>query len=206
MPDLSLDLRKDIQDFLLNIIGIGNVTVRQALGRNAGLPDELYNQVDWKMQPTIDFVSHFVDIASKYGQFPEDQRYTLVEYLKATRDRGGGEHRRQLDDLLARLAREWAFSADNAGGGAKTSPQTPRSVDPIKLFDLIMDTFSEREIRYEVCFRLSPRVDYEGLPGDGKAEKFMELVNYLERRESLDEFVALGRSRRPKADWDSVFA
>jgi hypothetical protein len=47
-------------------------------------------------------------------------------------------------------------------------------------------------------------VDYENLPGEGKADKARELIAYLERRHSLWQLVKMGRRLRPDISWSNA--
>jgi hypothetical protein len=58
--------------------------------------------------------------------------------------------------------------------------------------------FNQNELR-DLAFQLG--IDYDGLPGDGKADKARELVQYLERRGRSPELVAICLQQRPNVDW-----
>ncbi|MCB9419181.1 MAG: AAA family ATPase [Ardenticatenaceae bacterium] len=62
----------------------------------------------------------------------------------------------------------------------------------------INDYFSVDELR-TLCFDLY--VDYVGLPGDGKIEKILELISYLERRGRLEELLSRCRQVRSNVSW-----
>jgi len=55
------------------------------------------------------------------------------------------------------------------------------------LLTMIRQTFDDQELR-DLCFELG--IDYENLPGEGKASKARELVSYCERHGRLDELEA----------------
>lgn len=57
---------------------------------------------------------------------------------------------------------------------------------------------SDSELR-ALCDDLD--VDYESLPGSGKADKARELLAYLERRLRLGDLLSLLRSQRPEIEW-----
>jgi len=57
----------------------------------------------------------------------------------------------------------------------------------------LCDLFNLEELR-TLCFDL--RVDYDSLPGEGKAAKARELVAYMQRREELERLVAAVRRER----------
>jgi hypothetical protein len=57
-------------------------------------------------------------------------------------------------------------------------------MDRVELAKFIRDKFNDRELR-DLCFEL--HIDYESLPGEGKAAKARELVSFCERRDRLPE-------------------
>jgi eukaryotic-like serine/threonine-protein kinase len=70
----------------------------------------------------------------------------------------------------------------------------------IKLIGIFTDRFNEEELR-DFCHYLKD-VDYENLPGNSKSEKTRELINYLKRRNRVEELVELGNKLRPDIKWD----
>jgi len=67
-----------------------------------------------------------------------------------------------------------------------------------------LDTFFDDGELRTLCFDLG--IDYDNLPGDGKADKARELVSYCERRgEVVTLFQAIYR-RRPNAFWKDELA
>jgi tetratricopeptide (TPR) repeat protein len=67
---------------------------------------------------------------------------------------------------------------------------------------ILTERFDEGELR-TLCFDLD--VDYDSLPGDGKADKARELVAYLERRDRVSELIETGKRQRPDiAAWAQV--
>lgn len=69
----------------------------------------------------------------------------------------------------------------------------------IRLRQIFTTRFDEGEMR-DLCFDLE-NVDYDNLPGEGKANKARELVSYLERRDRIPELIATGRRLRPDVPW-----
>jgi len=98
--------------------------------------------------------------------------------------------------------------------GEKTVPDTPtrpvdRSRTPaaqrkylIKLSQILSERFDEGELR-SLCFHLDG-VDYDSLPGEGKASKARELINYLARRNRILELVEIGKRLRPDIPWQNA--
>jgi hypothetical protein len=73
-------------------------------------------------------------------------------------------------------------------------------MDMLSLRDIIVTYFSDSELR-DLCFDLG--IDYESLPGEGKAAKARELVSYCQRHGRLAELEAACRRLRPSAFKDS---
>ena len=79
-----------------------------------------------------------------------------------------------------------------------TAVQLALSVDLTKLRRLLVESFSEGELR-DLCFDL--RVDFDSLGGRGKGDNARELVAYHERRGSLHILVEACRQQRPRLPW-----
>ena len=71
------------------------------------------------------------------------------------------------------------------------------------LRQLLVKRFSDGEIR-TLCFDLG--VEYDDLPGSGKADKARELVDCMDRHERLPDLVRVGRQSRPDVSWPEVGA
>lgn len=71
------------------------------------------------------------------------------------------------------------------------------------LRELLVEGFSELELR-DLCF-LELNIDYESLPGQGKAGKTRELIAYLKRRSRIEELIKVGQQQRPDLPWETVF-
>ena len=71
----------------------------------------------------------------------------------------------------------------------------------IRLHRILVERFDEGELR-TLCFGLG--VDYDGLPGAGKADKARELIAYLERRHDISQLVKVGKTMRPDISWEAV--
>ena len=63
-------------------------------------------------------------------------------------------------------------------------------MDRVELAKFIRDKFNDSELR-DLCFEL--HIDYESLPGEGKAAKARELVSFCERRDRLPELERAAR-------------
>jgi tetratricopeptide (TPR) repeat protein len=71
----------------------------------------------------------------------------------------------------------------------------------VLLRQILTDRFDEEELR-TLCFDLG--VDYDNLPGRGKAAKARELAAYFERRKQIPECVEVGKQLRPDILWEQV--
>jgi hypothetical protein len=63
---------------------------------------------------------------------------------------------------------------------------------------ILEERFNEEELR-TLCFHL--KVDYDSLPAAGKDYKARELIQHLERRESLQRLLEVGEEIRPDIAW-----
>jgi formylglycine-generating enzyme required for sulfatase activity len=68
----------------------------------------------------------------------------------------------------------------------------------VQLKQLLSERFEEEELR-TLSFNMD--IDYDNLPGRGKAAKARELVVYLERRDRLSLLVETGKKLRPDITW-----
>lgn len=70
-----------------------------------------------------------------------------------------------------------------------------------ELIDLIRQYFSKAEVE-DLCFRLG--IDYDDLPGEGKANKVMHLVRHCRQHSRLVGLTALCAQLRPHVMWPPV--
>ncbi len=70
----------------------------------------------------------------------------------------------------------------------------------IELRELLASRFNTGEMK-TLCFDMG--VDYENLPGEGKADKARELVSYCDRHKCLDKLVQAGQRLRPDIQWQA---
>lgn len=68
----------------------------------------------------------------------------------------------------------------------------------VKLTDILNTRFDFSELN-SLAFYLS--LDLDDLPGEGKRRKAEELVKHLNRRQRIEELVAIGKQRRPDINW-----
>jgi DNA-binding NtrC family response regulator len=108
---------------------------------------------------------------------------------------------RELVDRACRAREEG--NVHTAGVASEESAQRPKySVELHRRLRRILDTrFAEGELR-TLCYDLD--LDYDDLPGDGKADKARELVRHLERHDRLSELVEIGKELRPDVPWGEI--
>jgi len=70
-------------------------------------------------------------------------------------------------------------------------------MDRVQLVKFIRDKLNDSELR-DLCFEL--HIDYESLPGEGKAAKARELVSFCERRDRLPELERTAVSSFPQTN------
>jgi hypothetical protein len=76
--------------------------------------------------------------------------------------------------------------------------QTPQKVDRVRLRRILAEYFNDDELR-DLSFDMS--IDYESLPGVGKASKARELIAFVERYGRFQDLVEHTRSLRPNIIW-----
>lgn len=67
-----------------------------------------------------------------------------------------------------------------------------------RLRQVVTQSFDDEEL-HTLCADLG--IDYDSLPGEGKAAKARELVSYMERRGQTHTLVAACYSQRPNSFW-----
>ena len=66
----------------------------------------------------------------------------------------------------------------------------------IEMHKMLDARFSEEELR-TLCFDFDLGIDYDDLPGRGKAGKARELVDFMERRGRILDLVEIVKQLRP---------
>jgi hypothetical protein len=103
--------------------------------------------------------------------------------------------------LIKRILRDWGVAVeDHLNDEARDAPIT-QSDNRKELRQLLERHFNEEELR-TLCFDLG--IDYDALPGTGKAGKARELVAFSDRRGRIEELIALGAQMRPRVPWPDV--
>ena len=93
----------------------------------------------------------------------------------------------------ARLSEQARIQEVNVSDESKVLPEALTH-----LRQKLTDHFSEEELRI-LCFDMG--IDYQDLPGEGKAVKVVEFILYLERRQRLPELVKQCSELRPQVSW-----
>lgn len=83
-----------------------------------------------------------------------------------------------------------------AGSDTVTPGTTAVSVSKSKLRQVLIENFSEQELR-ELCFDMD--LNYEELSGTSIREKALQLLTYFDRRDRLKELIEVCFSLRPNA-------
>jgi hypothetical protein len=74
----------------------------------------------------------------------------------------------------------------------------PDSADLIKLRQILTDHFDDGELR-TLCFDL--RIDYQSLPGEGKADRARELIAHCQRHGRMADLIDRCGQLRPNVAW-----
>ncbi|MFP4436184.1 MAG: TIR domain-containing protein [Chloroflexaceae bacterium] len=105
----------------------------------------------------------------------------------------------QVDSYLPAHSTSASVPASvSATGPTVAVTDTPERGELTRLRELLTTRFNEGELR-TLCFDLG--IDYDDLPGAGKADKARELVSYCARHARLVDLPARGRQVRPDISW-----
>jgi len=78
---------------------------------------------------------------------------------------------------------------------------TPDHAFKSALRQVLRERFSESNLR-DLCYDL--KIDYDALPGEGKADKARELIIFCEQRDKLPDLLRLGHKSRPDIHWSEI--
>lgn len=142
-------------------------------------------------------------------------RRTLAHYLKQQASLGeafappavthGISEARSNIRRIKGILRSWNVRVedhpDDGDQPLQASPTQPAQAPVtalvrVQLRQVLIDYFNEDELR-DLCFDLN--IDYENLPGAGKAGKARELVAFAERHSRFQELVSHTHLLRPNA-------
>ena len=107
----------------------------------------------------------------------------------------------RLESILGRLELVPESPSLSAGLGQLSQREELPQEYLIQLRQILDEHFDENELK-TLCFDLD--VDYDNLPGEGKASKVRELITYLRRRGRIFELVGTGKRLRPDVPWPEV--
>lgn len=103
--------------------------------------------------------------------------------------------------LLALLGGPGGGTPESAGIPVAGAKRASQRVVRTALRQLLITHFDEGELR-ALCFDLN--VEYDDLPGEGRANRVVGLIRYLERRGRIPELVATGTRQRPDVPWETL--
>jgi hypothetical protein len=120
----------------------------------------------------------------------------LVQFLQKL----GENH---VGDVMTRLEREpiEVFPIVQVASVACSEKEAPEWVNPARLRQVLTEYFNSDELQ-SLCFDLG--IDYESLPGEGKANKAREVVGYARRRGQIPELYAEIKKSRPHVSWEEA--
>ncbi len=95
---ISRELLIRIRDFLVPHNFLGHWNGRRAISLQAGLDDELMNQVDFE-GPTDEFLTLYLKALSNYGKL-KDNRDALEAFLEAMKDKVGADDKVAIDEFI----------------------------------------------------------------------------------------------------------
>lgn len=105
----------------------------------------------------------------------------------------------QIMDYLQKRRHESDIeSPSNSSSGEHETKTLSEQEQLTALRQLLIQHFNDGELQ-TLCFDLG--VDYENLPGQAKADKARELVEYVQRRNRLAYLVQMCQQLRPNATW-----
>ena len=134
-------------------------------------------------------------------QRADDGRSALALFLEVLADRidPGDACHGQLHDMARQIEEELAQGPPPDA----LRPPPLGELNRVRLLGLLKDYFSEEELR-DLSFYLDG-LDFDDLPGRGKAAKAREMVQFLQRRRRVQDLVETGRDVRPDVPWDEAY-
>lgn len=128
MKEIPVQLKKTVREFISSILDIEEMEMRKSFADDAEFPRELLKRIEWNKQPVEMFSRHLVDRTLAWGHYSqEDHRHPLIEYLKATEQVGGEEHKKQLLEILENLKAGLADETDILPPVKRAFSPTPSS-------------------------------------------------------------------------------
>ncbi len=160
-------------------------------------------QKNWPDDARLMFeCSSVIDAASSFYSYLREFRWTVENNGRFFTQINQSEMLSEFMNAVLSPLKQPADALESAvAAKGPAGPGAAEQVDLVELRQLLASRFSLGELR-NLCFDLE--VDYEDLPGEGKAEKARELVGYLERRNRIADLLQVGRNLRPDVAWDDV--
>jgi hypothetical protein len=139
----------------------------------------------WQLSQTLadelgqDYVPMYVDL--------QDARYhTVAGFVKT---------------IALRLSQSIDGAAGAQAADRSSQERTSRQGYLVRLHRMLARHFDEGELQ-TLCLELA--VDYQDLPGKGKANKAREMILYLERRDRVADLVEIAVRERSKVPWQEI--
>lgn len=158
----------------------------------------LVNQLIQSFPGTAIFV-----ISGSFGDEPKlafdlNRKYGVRGFMDKGKDFDPETLRKWVDEV-----REFKEVGGRPDVGAEqlTDVRRQQQEHLIKLHRILSTHFDENELR-TLCFNLG--VDYDDLPGKGKANKARELTGYSARHGRISELVKTGKELRPDIVWEDA--
>jgi AAA+ ATPase superfamily predicted ATPase len=124
----------------------------------------------------------------------------LVQRQILRQDEAGryGFNDRLLPVWLRENLTESQVVEESRGDVATLEPEVSPDGLKAELHKSLISFFDTSEL-YSLCFDLG--INYDDLPGEGKAQKARELILYLERHSRIPELLEISRRLRPHISW-----
>ncbi len=134
----------------------------------------------------------------------ENRRHAQLELLGVIKTDAEGYcviRNRICEQALRLLDEEMARKAAKKAAKKTAKPKSVQATMTTKLRQTLITYFDESEL-HTLCTDLG--VDYESLPGEGKANKARELIKYLKNRDRIPELEEIVKRQRPNVSWDDT--
>jgi hypothetical protein len=164
----------------------------------AAVPGPAQDEVQ-QLIPRLAYLRQMLASLAEYGDAP----WALNAAQELQASIGGIENRLQA----------LGMAPDSGGAATDVSDVQPPPPSPppssvdfydrqylIRLRDLIIDRLSLQDME-DICYEVG--IDFENFTG-GKRAKALDLVQYLERRRRVADFLRVAKNQRSDIDWDSI--
>jgi len=174
-----------------------------------GIPDDMAKA---KPGVGIHFEGAEVEDLKLHGEFAGGHIYRQALAKQASESFGKSEQMRAIRERLAyynerlnELKAQAEHTEASDGASVQTVGATLKSALEqerlIRLRQFLATRFNAGELR-TLCFDMG--LDYDDLPGEGKADKARELVGFCERHDKLVKLVETGQRLRSDVPWSDI--